>query len=356
MLRRAPSRARRCSLDLRMRAALHKRRAPGFAFIVRPVRRKGQIDRSRAPSFGSLKRPSPWDNEDPIREELFSVERLEDHARSLALAQTVSARSSKGNPLARQLASNGAALLVAYRSIVRAINEGRAITSAAEWLVDNYYLVERQIRELRADLPPGYYRQLPKLDSGPFRGLPARVWPDLGLRRSHRQQLRLRDAGALRSRLSERAAADDRRTLGDLDHVANRPGREPRAARPNKSRSISRPGKRRTRWRIACWAPAGGRPRASARVLQSLERLPISEALAVQLVHRLRDQDPKITPALTWLDQRLGLQQTTTETAVRDVHRRQGATNVTVRNIIASLRLINGRRLAPVVRARQSGR
>ena len=67
----------------------------------------------------------------------------------------------------------------------------------------------------------------------------------------------------------------------------------------------------------------------------------LREAFAVQLVHRLRDQDPKITPALTWLDERLAIQDTTTETVVRDVHRRQGATNVTVRNIITSLRQIS---------------
>ena len=50
--------------------------------------------------------------------------------------------------------------------------EERAITPAAEWLIDNYHLVERQIREIRADLPPGYYRQLPKLADGPFAGYP----------------------------------------------------------------------------------------------------------------------------------------------------------------------------------------
>ena len=43
---------------------------------------------------------------------------------------------------------------------------------AAEWLLDNYHLVEEQIREIRDDLPPGYYRQLPKLADGPFAGYP----------------------------------------------------------------------------------------------------------------------------------------------------------------------------------------
>ena len=115
---------------------------------------------------------SPWDSQGPIREELFSVERLEDHARSLAVAQIVSSRAPKGQLLSRRLAANRAALLGAYRSAVKAINDGRPITPAAEWLVDNYHLVEKQIHEIYSDLPPGYYRQLPKLAAGPFAGYP----------------------------------------------------------------------------------------------------------------------------------------------------------------------------------------
>ncbi len=86
----------------------------------------------------------------------------------------------------------------------------------------------------------------------------------------------------------------------------------------------------------------GGRPAESAAVvLVKHERGSLSQAFTVQLVHRLRDQDPMITPALTWLDERLAIQDTTTDAAVRDVHRQQGAANVSVRNIITSLRLIS---------------
>ena len=118
------------------------------------------------------KRDSPWDTETPIREELFSVERLQTHARSLALAQPVASPTTRGLPLAPRLAKNGEALLSAYQSIVKAIDEGRALTPAAEWLIDNYHLVEKQIRQIQMDLPPGYYRQLPKLVTGPFAGYP----------------------------------------------------------------------------------------------------------------------------------------------------------------------------------------
>ncbi len=116
---------------------------------------------------------SPWIGGKPIREELFSGERLEQHARSLAVAQTVTPRPTRGHPLSGRLAANGAVLLDAYRMTAKSAEAGRAITPAAEWLVDNYYLVEREIREIRAALPSGYYRQLPKLLAGPFAGYPA---------------------------------------------------------------------------------------------------------------------------------------------------------------------------------------
>ena len=123
-------------------------------------------------AFEGERLSSPWDNREPIREELFGVERLEDHARSLAVAQIVSSRTSKGRVLAKRLAENRAVLLRAYRATVKAINDARPVTPASEWLVDNYHLVERRIHEIRSDLPPGYYRQLPKLADGPFTGYP----------------------------------------------------------------------------------------------------------------------------------------------------------------------------------------
>ena len=39
--------------------------------------------------LGFSRKASPWDSERPIREELFSVERLEAHAKSFAVAQSV---------------------------------------------------------------------------------------------------------------------------------------------------------------------------------------------------------------------------------------------------------------------------
>src|SRR4029077_13538878 len=52
------------------------------------------------------------------------------------------------------------------------IREERAITAAAEWLVDNFHIVDDQLRQIREDLPRGFYRELPMLAPGFLEGYP----------------------------------------------------------------------------------------------------------------------------------------------------------------------------------------
>ena len=137
-----------------------------------PQRGKTRLKSAILRAFGRVSQAAPWDNEESIREELFSIERLEQHAASLAAAQPITAARVTGRSLAVRLRENESVLLESYRAIAYAVGAGRAITPAAEWLLDNYHLVEEQIREIRDDLPPGFYRQLPKLASGPFAGYP----------------------------------------------------------------------------------------------------------------------------------------------------------------------------------------
>src|SRR5437899_10157757 len=99
--------------------------------------------------------------EEPIRAELFGIERLEQHAESLAAAQRVMSEPGQGRRLLPRVLENGRVLRDAHRVIAKAIREERAITPAAEWLVDNFHLVDEQLREIRDDLPPGFYRELP---------------------------------------------------------------------------------------------------------------------------------------------------------------------------------------------------
>ena len=112
-----------------------------------------------------------WQDRAPIRADLFGAERLEHHARTLAAAQPVTeGRPARVLRLSGRLKDNAAVLLDAYRASATALDSGQAVTPAAEWLLDNYHLVEAQLQQIASDLPPGYYRQLPKLSEGPFTG------------------------------------------------------------------------------------------------------------------------------------------------------------------------------------------
>ncbi len=290
--------------------------------------------------FRGVRQASLWDGEDPIREELFSAERIEGHARSLAAAQPVTPKPIMGHPLAARLANNGAVLRGAYRSIVKAIEEEHAITPAAERLIDNYHLVEKQIREIRADLPPGYYRQLPKLAGGPFTGYP-RVF---GLAWAFIAHTDSCFDSAMLVRYVRAYQEVHPLTIGELWAVSvtlrivlienlRRLAQQIIQGRADRQQADGLADR--------LLGVHGRASELSPATFAGYERGTISEAFAVQLVHRLRDQDSRIAPALNWLDKRLAAQETTADIVVRDVHRRQGASNVTLRNIVTSLRLIS---------------
>jgi len=67
----------------------------------------------------------------------------------------------------RELEHLGTALRTAYNSIRSTPATQRKMPYASEWVLDNYYLIERAERQIREDLPEGYYRRLPCLASQP---------------------------------------------------------------------------------------------------------------------------------------------------------------------------------------------
>ena len=283
---------------------------------------------------------SPWDSREPVREELFGIERLEEHARSLAEAQPVTSNPARNYPLADRVADNERALLNAHRTVAKAIEAKHSITPAAEWLIDNFHIVEKQIRQIRSDLPAGYYRQLPKLAGGPFAGYPrvfgvawafvAHTDSRFDLETLYRfvrayqdvQPLKIGELWALAITLRIVLVENLRRLADGI--VRSRAAREKADIIADRLLGV-----------------AGREAESPTLVLAGHEGVPLPGAFAVQLLHRLRDQDSTITPALVWLDQNLAAQGTTTEEIVRAEHQRQGAASVTMRNIITSMRLIS---------------
>ncbi len=112
---------------------------------------------------------TPFD-EAPLRAEVFSVAQLVHHAKALAESHSVVTQRGSNRLLAR-LGENEQ-MLRAYNRATQAVDQTRRVTHAAEWLLDNFYLIEEQIQMARRHLPRGYSRELPRLLSGPSAGLP----------------------------------------------------------------------------------------------------------------------------------------------------------------------------------------
>jgi cyclic beta-1,2-glucan synthetase len=275
---------------------------------------------------------------EPIRAELFSLARLEQHAESLAAAQTITIGESRGRPLIPRGVENGRVLLDSYRSIARVIQEGQTITPAGEWLVDNFHIVEEQLREIQDDLPAGYYRKLPKLAAGHLEGYP-RVFGVAWAFVAHTDSRF--DPEALKRFVTAYQRVQPL-TIGELWAVAI-------TLRLVLVENLRRIAERMVRSREArqeaddladSFLSASG----ESEILSALRKLgnaPLDPAFTVQLIQRLRDLDPKAGPVLLWLDQRLTLAGTTADEIVRAEHQLQGTMSVSVRNIITSMRLIS---------------
>jgi len=115
-------------------------------------------------------RSRPLAGEPPLRAELFSVEQLARHAKTLAASHQVVTRQGDNRLLAGL--DQNEDILRAFNHATLAMDKTRRITPAAEWLLDNFYLIEEQIQLARRHLPRGYSRELPRLVNGPAAGLP----------------------------------------------------------------------------------------------------------------------------------------------------------------------------------------
>ncbi|WP_254512986.1 GH36-type glycosyl hydrolase domain-containing protein [Anatilimnocola floriformis] len=103
----------------------------------------------------------------PLRGEAFSSEHLELHFRDVAARiELATDETLPSRDFARRFELNATHIATTHAAMIDAASRGDAVPAEAEWLLDNYYVVEEQLREIRDDLPRGYYQELPKTKSG----------------------------------------------------------------------------------------------------------------------------------------------------------------------------------------------
>ena len=315
---------------------------------------------------------APRRDEQPLRGDLYSVDQLAGHARTLAGWHEAQERPGREERLLGRLEENHHVLREAYGAAVRAAEKGRRITPAAEWLVDNFYLIEEQVRLARRHLPRGYARELPRLLNGPNAGRP-RVY-DLALElvshvdaqvdevaltrfvRSYQSamplklgelwavpiMLRLALIENLR-RVASRVAFGQR----DQDQAAAWAGRVTEAVR-NDPKSVVRvladlysalgegDGRRETGDGQTA-APAVSRLPSP---VSPAEPVTLSPAFVAEFARRLQGQGAAGSFPLEWLGQALGEQGRTVEALVQAESQRQAADQVSIGNSVGSLRFV----------------
>jgi cyclic beta-1,2-glucan synthetase len=108
----------------------------------------------------------------PIRSEIFGPQRFAEHGRSLGLTHRATRSASRGANFFPRIKDNLSMLRSANNYIGEQASTGYDISPAAEWLLDNFHLIDVQLNEIKAGLPLSYFTALPKLIDEPLAGLP----------------------------------------------------------------------------------------------------------------------------------------------------------------------------------------
>ncbi|MDF1513707.1 MAG: hypothetical protein P1S60_07860, partial [Anaerolineae bacterium] len=101
-----------------------------------------------------------------------STQMLTDQARQIAKEQPVSRQQGNLAPLLSYVDAQGAFLEEAYRYFADQSETEFSLSQAGEWLMDNFYIVQLSLRQVRDDMPEKYYQELPGLSSGNLAGYP----------------------------------------------------------------------------------------------------------------------------------------------------------------------------------------
>ena len=282
-------------------------------------------------------------DEPPLRAELFSAEQMERHGKTLAGLHRLSSQRAPDQLLAR-LADNERVLFEACNLLTAAIKANRRISPAGEWLLDNFYLIEEQIRTAKRHFPAGYSRELPRLarlGQGPSAGLPRAY--DIAL-----EAISHGDGRVDPENLSRFVAAYQTITalkLGELWAI-------PIMLRLALVENLRRVGARVAastidRERADAWADqmmevAEKDPKSLILVVADMARShpPIASSFVAEFARRQQGQSAALALPLTWIEQRLSESGLTIDQLVQSETQKQASGQVSISNSIGSLRFL----------------
>lgn len=274
----------------------------------------------------------------PLRAELLSTYQMAQHAILLAETHVLDTSNTRDH-LLKRLDENEQVLISTNRLLTLAVKAKQRISPSGEWLLDNFYLIEEQIRTARHHLPKGYSRELPRLAQGTSLGLP-RVY-DIALNViSHGD-------GRVDSETLEHFVAAYQTitplTLGELWAI-------PIMLRLALIENLRRVSARITiarqylnlaeKWANQMLETAEHDPKSLILVIADMARSdpPMESAFVAELTRQLQGHGPALALPLTWIEQQLAESSLTIEQLVQIENQQQAADQVSISNTIASLR------------------
>ena len=283
---------------------------------------------------------SQYSSEQPLRSELLSTDQLVRHAKALAERHVVDPMPGRDLLLPR-LSENEAILQQANELLTEAEASNLRISPASEWLLDNFYKIEEQIRMSQRHLPKDYSKELPHILRGPLAGYP-RIYDlvrELILHSDGRA-----DAESLK-RFVDAYQTISVLNLGELWAVAIML----RLALIENLRRISlRIAKSRIDRNLAGhWADqiiliAETEPKNMIVLVADLARSdpPMSCAFVAEFARKLEGQSQALTLPLIWIEERLSEIGKTIGQMVREDIQQEAADKVSIGNSIGSFRFL----------------
>ncbi len=271
------------------------------------------------------------------RSELFSTVQMERYGQKLARTHKV---SPDKHPyyLLKRLGDNEAVITQNCYEL----NAGKktSIMPAGEWLLDNYYLIEEQIRTVRQHLPKSFGKGLPSLVS-PLNC--PRIYHIASEAVAHGDGRW--DAASLTSYLT----AYQQVTPLTLGEVWALPGMLRLALIENLRRISMEVIKAQQDRNLAdTWITrivecAESAPGDLIMVVADMARSrpPLTSAFVAELVRRLQGHGNALSLPLTWVDQCLREQGITTDVLIHSFNQQLAASQLSVSNSIAGLRLVS---------------
>jgi cyclic beta-1,2-glucan synthetase len=111
-------------------------------------------------------------DERPFRSEILSRELLRIHAAESARKSGGVSFRTRSVPLKNKFRENCRSLNSVYFSLSDIASKKGFLAAGAEWLLDNYHVIDEQVREIRRDLPSSYYKALPRIAEDRWKGYP----------------------------------------------------------------------------------------------------------------------------------------------------------------------------------------